>query len=242
MDPEADMPLPPGRKRRRSAPPGRPLTVDVIVDAALGVLVAEGLDAISMRKVAKELDTGPASLYAHVSDKDELLELLLDRIAGRVHLPEPDPDRWQEQLKELAREIRKVWNEHRDVARAFMGRFPVGPNQLRVADTLLGLLRAGGMPREIAVSAVDVLGRYVNAETLDTAGSAFRVEPGKDPEQAVRERTEQFADYFRALPRQRYPYIVDMVDELVGRDGDQRFELGLDLLVRSFASYAEKEA
>ncbi|MFI0411635.1 TetR/AcrR family transcriptional regulator C-terminal domain-containing protein [Actinomadura sp. 3N508] len=235
------MPLPPGRKRRVKAPPGRPLTVDLIVDTALQLLVSEGLDAISMRKVAKEFDTGPASLYAHVSDKDELLELLLDKIAGQVTLPEPDPDRWQEQLKDLAREIRKVWGEHKDIARAFVGRFPVGPNQLRVADTLLGVLRAGRIPPKVAVYAVDVLGRYVNAETLASTGPAFQVEPGKDPERSAQEYTARIADYLRALPPQRYPHIVDMVDQLLGQDSDQRFEFGLNLLVQSFASYAGKE-
>src|SRR4051812_33822069 len=78
---DAEVPAPPWRKRRKVAPPRQPLSQDLIIDTALRVLRAEGLDAVSMRRVAQELDTGPASLYAHESNKEELLELMLDRIA-----------------------------------------------------------------------------------------------------------------------------------------------------------------
>ncbi|MFC6929926.1 TetR/AcrR family transcriptional regulator [Actinomadura yumaensis] len=111
------MPTPPGRKPRKAAPSRRPLTQDGIVAAAVRVLDAEGLDGVTMRRVAQELDTGPASLYAHVSGKDELNELMLDRVAAEVRLPEPDPERWQEQVKEVAREVRRVWQAHADIAR-----------------------------------------------------------------------------------------------------------------------------
>ena len=61
-----------------------------------------------MRKLAQELDAGAASLYWHVGDKEELLSLLLDRIVGESKLPEPDPANWQEQVKEMGRETRRL--------------------------------------------------------------------------------------------------------------------------------------
>src|SRR5690606_28095546 len=76
MSSAAELPTPPWRKPRRGGRTRRPLSRDLIVETAQAVVRAEGLDAVSMRRVAQELGTGPASLYAHVSDKDELLELV----------------------------------------------------------------------------------------------------------------------------------------------------------------------
>ena len=99
----AAVPDPPWWRRRGEPSRGerRPLTRDAIVEAALGLLEREGLQGVSMRKLAQELGTGAASLYWHVGDKEELLSLLLDRIVGESELPEPDPEHWQEQVKEM---------------------------------------------------------------------------------------------------------------------------------------------
>src|SRR4051794_32123962 len=101
--PHEDMglPIPPwSARRRRPARDRTPLSRDAIVDAAMAILDAEGLDALTMRRVATALGTGPASLYAHVAGKDELLELMIDRVAAELEVPDPDPDHWQEQVKD----------------------------------------------------------------------------------------------------------------------------------------------
>ena len=90
---------------RRRLRERRPLTRDAIVDAALTLLDRDGLAGLSMRKLADELGVGAASLYWHVGDKEELLGLLLDRIVGETQLVEPDPGNWQEQVKEMGREV-----------------------------------------------------------------------------------------------------------------------------------------
>src|SRR5215469_8232639 len=90
----------PGRQRtptRRSSS----LSVEAIVAAAIDVLDEAGMAGLSMRKVADRLGTGAASLYAYVSGRDELLELVFDELVGQVELPEPDPKRWREQLMEM---------------------------------------------------------------------------------------------------------------------------------------------
>src|SRR3954451_15244068 len=81
----------------------RPLTRELIIDAALALLERDGLQGLSMRRLAQELGTGAASLYWPVGDKEELLGLLLDRIVGDQPVPEPDPKLWQGTVKELAR-------------------------------------------------------------------------------------------------------------------------------------------
>ena len=89
--------LPAGRTRPE---PKERLTTERIVDAAMELMKRDGYDAVSMRSLAKALDTGPASLYQHVANRDELDQLVIDRIARRLEIPEPDPDRWADQLKD----------------------------------------------------------------------------------------------------------------------------------------------
>jgi AcrR family transcriptional regulator len=229
-----DVPVPPWRKRRRTTPPRQPLSQDLIVDTALRVLRAEGLDAVSMRRVAQELGTGPASLYAHVSNKEELLELMLDRIAAEIRLPEPDPARWQEQIKEIAREARRVWTSYGDISRVSLGNVPTGPHLLAVAERQLALMRAGGVPDEVAALFVDRLALYVDADAFEGSGILARIREGWDPEAYF----EQVHGYLAGLPADRFPILVSMVDALTGPGDDERFEFGLDLIVRGLASYA----
>ena len=107
--------------------PRTPLTRQAIVEAALRVLDREGMDALSMRKVGEELGTGAASLYWHVRNKEELLQLVFEAVIEETRLPTPDPANWQEQLREFARASRTTLGGHRDVARISLGRIPAGP-------------------------------------------------------------------------------------------------------------------
>lgn len=240
-DTPPEMPTPPGRKpRKAAAQPRQPLTQESIVATAIRVLDAEGLEAVTMRRVAQELGTGPASLYAHVSGKEELRELMLDRVAAEIRLPDPDPERWQEQLKELAREIRRVFTSHRDIAMVSMGMVPTGPHLLDVAEAELALMRAGGVPKEIAGIAVDTLGMFLDADAIEDTIYLAKAPAGQDPWEHFQEYFGKIQEYFRALPPDRYPVLTGMVDELTAKDGDGRFEFGLDLLVRGIASYVEE--
>src|SRR5437867_10018471 len=103
----APIPEPPWRTGKRRSAPRVALDRDAIVDAALKVLDREGLDGLTMRRVAEELGTGAGALYWHVASKEELLGLLIDRVSTEIELPEPDPARWQEQVKGVARELRR---------------------------------------------------------------------------------------------------------------------------------------
>src|SRR6266496_4425101 len=128
-------PEPPWWRAGRPASAARaPLTREGIVEAALRVLDRDGLDGVSMRAVADELGTGAASLYWHVRNKEALLELVVDRVLGEIELPPPEPARWQEQLKEAARTTRLVFRRHRDIARFTLGRVPLGPSLVRIAE------------------------------------------------------------------------------------------------------------
>ena len=131
-----------------------------------------------MRRVADELGTGAASLYWHVGSKDGLLDLVFDRVIGEQQIPDPDPERWKEQLKEVARAQRDASIRHPYIVRISIGRIPMGPNALRYSERVLAILRAGGVPPRLAVQGQHLLISAVNGFTLDETGVA---DPGSGP-------------------------------------------------------------
>src|SRR4051812_47665463 len=96
----------PRSRRERPAKPA--LSRDAIVAAALDIARSDGVEALSMRRVAAALDPGPASLYVYVADRRELHELVFDAAIGTIEIDPIDPSRWREQLKELARRMVKM--------------------------------------------------------------------------------------------------------------------------------------
>jgi AcrR family transcriptional regulator len=169
---DAEIPPPPWvRLPDRSARRRRdPISRDAIVAAAIRLLDAEGLDALSMRRIADELGTGAASLYWHVGSKDGLLDLVFDQMIGELEVPEPVPGQWREQLKDVARAQRAVTLRHPSVVRISIGRIPMGPNALRYSERVLAILRAGGLPPRLAVQGSHLLISTVNGFTLDETG------------------------------------------------------------------------
>jgi TetR/AcrR family tetracycline transcriptional repressor len=233
------LPPPPWQRVPQREPRRRrdPLTQEAIIDAAIKVLDAEGLDGLSMRRVGQELDTGAASLYWHVGSKDGLLDLVLDRIIGEQELPDPDPERWQEQLKEAARMMRATILGHRDVVRISIGRIPMGPNALRYSERVLAILRAGGVPDQLAVVGYQLLIAAVNGYTMDETGVGDEP-PAEQPEPD--EAGTLARDYVASLPAERFPNLVALADHFAFADPDQRFELLVDLFVDGLAQRAER--
>jgi len=235
----ADAPDPPWRLAARPRSARVPLTRAAIIDAALRVLDREGMDALSMRRVGEELGTGAASLYWHVRNKGELLQLLFERITDEVELPEPDPSRWQEQLKELGRRSRAVMSRHRDVARISLGRIPSGPTLARLSEWLFELLGPVGVPDPVIAYLGDLFGLYVGAfayeESLPLASPTGEDLP---PDQIV----EMFRSYVRSLPQDRFPHTRKAADLLFSGGNDERFEFGIDLIARGVAAYTSSDA
>ncbi|HZD68509.1 MAG TPA: TetR/AcrR family transcriptional regulator C-terminal domain-containing protein [Actinomycetes bacterium] len=228
-------PEPPWRLRARGQAPRIPLTRQAIIEAALRVLDREGMDALSMRRVGEELGTGAASLYWHVRNKEELLHLLFERVTEEIVLPEPDPSRWQQQLRDLARQMRAVMNRHRDIARISLGRVPAGPTIALLTEWLFDLLRPAGIPDRVIALLGDLFGLYVGAYCFEES-LPFGAPTGEDlpPDQIV----EMFKDYVRSLPEDRFPNTRSAVDLLFSGDRDERFEFGVDVMLRGLATYA----
>jgi AcrR family transcriptional regulator len=234
------IPEPPwARTRRQRAAPRAPLSRDAIVDAALQVVDREGLEATSMRRVAHELGTAPSALYWHVRNKEELLLLVLDRVVGEVELPPLDPEHWQEGLKQLAREMRRVLTRHRDIARVTLGSIPASPNVLVLIEWMHALLREAGLPDRVVALVGDLAGLYVGAYAYEESlGLASPTGEELPPEQVL----EMLRSYWTSLPPERFPHTLALLDVLFEGDRDERFEFGLDVLVRGLASLAAESS
>ncbi|WP_169437511.1 TetR/AcrR family transcriptional regulator [Longispora albida] len=228
-----NLPVPPWQTPKKR-PAKQPLSREAIVAAALTVLDAEGLDALTMRRLAEELGTGPASLYAHVKDKEELYDLLIDAVCAEVRVPEASAEDWEERVKDFVRESVRVLTSHRDIGRIAMARIPTGFNVLRVADGMLGVLKAGGLSDQDCAWAVDILSLYANAHSYES--SLFEQKLAWQENMLEVPFFEQLAEYYKALPADTFPNLAPMAAVMLTGNGDDRFEFGLDLLVRGLAS------
>ena len=205
------------RRRGRNRPP---LSRDAIVDAALAILDTDGVDALTIRRLGQELGTGSATLYWHIAGKDELCELVYDRIMGEIELPDPEPSRWQEQLKDIARQAYRAMLSHNDAVRLSIGRPPA-------------VLRGAGIPDEAAAYFGNSLGRFLDASVLESsmALGARNVEPGAE------ETGDLMREYWAHLPADRFPNLTAVAEVTFAADTETLFEFGLDLLVRGLAAY-----
>jgi len=214
-------------------PTREPLTRERIVEAAMRLLVDQGYEAVSMRKVAQALGTGPASLYAHVANKKELDQLLVDRAAQDLDLPEPDPERWQEQLKDAMRSILKVMRAYPGVARAAIGQVPLGQAAMLSTEKMLAIMKAGKVPDQAAAWAVDLIPLYVTATAFEE--SVQRA--WEWTEEDVTGFVTELRTYFQSLPADQFPLTIALAGALTaGANSDERFEFGVQVIVAGLAS------
>jgi TetR/AcrR family tetracycline transcriptional repressor len=188
------------------------------------VLHEEGFDGLTMRRLADRLGIKAASLYNHVSDKDELLALMADAICAEI----PDLDHakpWREQAEAMALRVRRVLMAHRDGARVLAATPPVGPNRLRLIEQLLHAMVSAGLTPARVADASFVMNSYVVGFVLD---ETFGHQRDKVLAQRMREEGRR---WFKSLPKDQYPTLVALADALVDAPADRRFRLGLRALL-----------
>jgi AcrR family transcriptional regulator len=218
----------PSPRSRRNRPAKPALSREAIVDAALAIVREEGIDALTMRRLAQSLDTGPASLYVYVANRDELWDLVFDEAIGSIETEPTDPARWREQVHALAgRMVNMMVVEYPGMARMAMARIPVGDNALRVNESMLSLLKAGGVGDQAAAYAADLLSMYVTAIAYE---QSLYAQLYADPEHEQRE-VVRIAERFAAISPERFPTIAALRRQLTTGDGEERFSLGLDVII-----------
>lgn len=208
----------------RDRPAKAPLSERAVIEAGLEVLRREGLDAVTMRRVAKELDTGAASLYVYVGGRDDLWRLLFDEVVGTVPRPAVDAARWREQLREVLLATLIAFEAHPGIARVGLGDVPLGPNALAGAEATLALLLAGGVEPSAAAFAIDSLLLLVTANAVERAIGHEREAAGEGP---LHDR-ELLRGTFANLPPDRYPTLAANADLIVGGEGYDRFLFAID--------------
>jgi AcrR family transcriptional regulator len=208
----------------RDRPAKPPLSVEAVIEAGLRVLREDGIDAVSMRRVATELDTGPASLYVYVENRQDLLNKMFDAVAGEVDISDPpDPKRWREQLEALVKNMRDAMNRYPGIARVPLANIPTGPNAMRSADHAIGILRAGGVDDRSAAWFIDVVSLFVNAASFET--SIYEERGDFD------EHYEEVQGFFGGIDPSEFPNMAALGPALTAGSNDERFAFGIRLMI-----------
>jgi AcrR family transcriptional regulator len=151
----------------RTRPAKPPLTRAGIVATALAVCTKDGIAAVTMRRVARELDTAAASLYVYVADREELVAAAHDLAVADVELPTSRDGDWRARLELLVGRAAAALAGHGDIAVVGLTGAAPGPAALRVVDELVRLLRVAGLADQACAWAVDLLGKHIAAAALD---------------------------------------------------------------------------
>jgi AcrR family transcriptional regulator len=163
-------PRAPGPVSRRERPAKPALSRAGIVATAVAILRAEGLEKVTMRRLAQELDTGPASLYVYVANTAELHAAVLDELLGEVDLDAAAGGTdWQDRLTDVLTSYVQVLLAHPALARMAVAARPSGRHYLRLVERLLALQAEGGIPAERAGWGVDVLLQLATAAAAEHA-------------------------------------------------------------------------
>ncbi|MFD7029213.1 TetR/AcrR family transcriptional regulator [Streptomyces sp. NPDC059917] len=218
--------------------PSQPgLTRPALVQAALRVLEREGIGGLSMRKVAAELGVKAASLYWHVRNKEELLDLLTDELMADAEAPPREGD-WREQLREYCVRYRRHLLGKRDAAKVVAGRLAPGPHLLRLMEDQLTRLREAGFSDADAAMISYLLGAFVQGFVLQEQGPISASEAmGASRREAATAAGEQF----RRLPRDSFPSLVALADDLTDPSTEARFSFGLERLLDGLATLLEEQ-
>jgi AcrR family transcriptional regulator len=205
----------------------KPITVEAIIDAAFDIVASEGYEALTMRRVATALDTGPASLYAHVVNKDDLDELLLSRLYAQIELPEPDPGAWRQQVASVYAQMRDQYLRYPGISRAALAVVPTNLEAMRVNEGSFAIVLAGGVDPQTAAWAIDALTLYVNAYCLETSLRDNQVTKNADSWVVSRDEVlRRFAELPDAFPQtKRY------AAELTSGAGHDRFDFTINLIL-----------
>jgi AcrR family transcriptional regulator len=210
------------------------LTLEAILTAAITLADAEGLDAVSVRRVAGELNARPMSLYSFFTRKDDLIELMVDQVMGEMLL-EWMPDDWREALRAIARRTRDVGMAHPWLMVALSARPSIGPNSVRHMEQSLAAIASLGLDSTRARSlllAVDVF--TIGYATMAMAEQEMRRRDGLT-ESEWRASTESY--FARLVDSKGFPHLADMgsPDLLRRDDGGDAFEEGFNWLLAGFA-------
>ncbi|MET8245037.1 TetR/AcrR family transcriptional regulator [Streptomyces sp. NPDC005202] len=213
-------PTTPRSRRERPAKPA--LTKEGIVAAAVSVLRTEGLEKVTMRRLAQELDTGPASLYVYVRNTAELHAAVLDELLGTVG-PAPAEGTWRERLERVLTAYTAMLFEHPSLARSALTARPSGPNHLNLIETLLALLDEGGVPPAQAAWGVDLLLQHATATAAEHTA--------RDASATSQEEWDALTRALHGASERAHPHIAALAGPLLSGAPEDRLSWGFQALI-----------
>ncbi|MEU0302683.1 TetR/AcrR family transcriptional regulator [Streptomyces sp. NPDC006175] len=208
-------PRSPEPRSRRERPAKPALTHETIVAAAVRLMAAEGLQRVTMRRLAQELDTGAASLYVYVAGTAELHAAILEELLGEVDLtPATGAGDWRDRLAQVLLSYTRVLFDHPGLAHSALLARPAGPHYLALVETVLAILHQGDVPDAQAAWGVDVLLQVATATAAEQSGRAG------DPD-AEAEHDALVGTLRQASPR-THPRIAALGSDLASGTPQQR--------------------
>ncbi|MFB9902742.1 TetR/AcrR family transcriptional regulator C-terminal domain-containing protein [Allokutzneria oryzae] len=210
-------------KPTRARAPRNTLNPELIVTTALALMEAQGLEAFSVRSLAKELGVGPMALYTYFRSKDELFDAVRDHLLGARRLSAARGP-WQEQVRTIATGLRQLLLEHPCLLRILASRPLKGQETAAATETLVRALREAGFSKENAARAHTMLFTFVLGAAL--------WESQMNAEKQDREGRRRLRATMESLSAADYPTVVDLADELSRTSGgDAQFDFGLNALI-----------
>lgn len=211
-----------------------PLTRERIVAVALRLMDEEGLEAVTMRRIGRELGVEAMSLYNHVRDKEEILEGVVEEVMSEFEFPEDERGEWTEQGKAAARAWRALLKAHPNVI-TLMSEQRKPMTSLRAlwpTERAIGILRASGLSDDEAVKTFRAFGGYIQGFVMAEIANMYGGETVQAP---ARDATPDEL-------RQDLPNLAAAAPYLTHCDFDEAFEYGLDLMIRGVRSKVGAEA
>jgi AcrR family transcriptional regulator len=215
------------QRSTRDRPAKAPLSEHAVVDAALAILKSQGLEAVTMRRVATALDTGAASLYVYVSGRDGLLVAMLDRVIATIELETPDPSRWRSQMHSLLQRTFHALTAHPGIAAMTLADPPTSEAVLRLTENLLGILLAGGLDPQDAAWSCDI---FVSLVTAAASEHDVRHDDARTDDDR-REQVDDLYNTFAGLPPDRFPHLAAHAAQMVAGESDERFRFAVDVVL-----------
>jgi AcrR family transcriptional regulator len=213
------------------AKPRIPLSRERVLRAAITLADEGGIEALSMRKLAKELGVEAMSLYNHVANKDEILDGIIDVVASEADLP-PDGVDWKTAIRQSAIATRDVFLRHPWASSLWMSRQGGGSARLRRADWMLRTLREAGLSKDLTYHAYHIVESHILGFTIQQLNF----------EHTEEELPGLAARFLQQLPADEYPDFVEHVmQHLEPSHGDEGgFEFGLDLVLDGLEGLRDK--
>lgn len=214
-------------------PPRRRLNRDAILDRALALADAEGIEAVSVRRLARELDVTPMALYWHFDGKEALLHALGDRLLGELDLAADERGPWAGQLRKFLVSFTAVLRGHPSAA-VLIGSLPTtaSENALRATEAALDILRRAGFSPE---EAAHITRQIVRTTTSMVTASLDEV--GAPPGKAAAD-TEAV---LRSLPPERFPRVIEASGALSApEDPESFYDLVIELVLAGIEAAARR--